>query len=127
MKRLRDTNIAANKFLESNDITPTFICQGGPGTDWLWRIHLEEQFDCIILAIGSNELGRCTVERLQDQLNDFAFYLLSNGFTRHIVVSGFWPCKSQGFSTQAWPFNSLRREHMYIGTKVSYFGTGQRS
>ena len=121
MRRMRDANIAANKFLESKDITPTFICQGGAGTDWLWRIHHEEQFDCIILAIGSNELGRCTVERLQDRLNDYAFYLLSNRFTRHVVVMGLWPRKSQGFSVRARLFNSLSRKQMYWHSGVLFW------
>ena len=51
MVRLREANIQANYFLESKDILPSFFCQGGAKSDWLWSVRLDQQYDCIIIAI----------------------------------------------------------------------------
>lgn len=110
---MRDANAEANKFLESKDIYPTFICQGGAKTDWLWSVTLEQRFDCVIIAIGSNELASVTVEKLQDKLNDYSYYLLSRGYTNHVVIMGLWPRKSTAFNIRARLFNFLSRTSMY--------------
>ena len=75
MVRLREAYIQANYFLESKDILPSFFCRGGAKSDWLWSEHLDQQYDCNLIAIGSNELACCTVEQLQDRLNDYSYHL----------------------------------------------------
>ena len=110
---MRDANAEANHFLESKDIYPTFVCQGGAKTDWLWSVTLEQRFDCVIIAIGSNELASVTVEKLQDKLNDYSYYLLSRGYTNHVVIMGLWPRKSTAFNIRARLFKFLSRTSMY--------------
>ena len=110
---MRDADMAANSFLASKNILATFICQGGATTQWLWNVELDRQFDCIVIAIGSNELSSCTIEQLQDRLNDFGRHLIHNGYTNNIIIMGLWPRKSPSFSVRAQLFNKLSRRRMY--------------
>ena len=126
MVRLREAYIQANYFLESKDILPSFFCRGGAKSDWLWSEHLDQQYDCNLIAIGSNELACCTVEQLQDRLNDYSYHLLCHGFTKHVVIMGLWPRKSEIFSLRARLFNKLSRHNMYWHSGILFWNWSRK-
>ena len=74
---MRDASDAANNSLGTKSVESTFYFKGGATTKFL--------------AIGSNELAMCTVEQLQDSLNQYASYLIQQQFTCNVIIMGCWP------------------------------------
>ena len=123
---MRDANDAANNFLGTKSIEATFFFKGGATTKWLWSVELCQQFDCIILAIGSNELAKCTIEQLQDSLNHYASYLIHQQFTCNVIIMGLWPRKSQSFSIRARLFNKIGKHQMYWTSGVLFWNWSRK-
>ena len=79
-------------FLESKDIYPTFICQGGAKTDWLWRITQQ------IYARAADKSKRISIDSDSDlakivELADESEVVAaaesggtSSSFTRHQII-----------------------------------------
>ena len=63
----------------------------------------------------------CTVEQLQDRLNDYSYHLLCHGFTQHMIIMGLWPRKSEIFSLRARLFNKLSRHNMYWHSGILFW------
>lgn len=113
-------------FIESKNMEVTFIHRGGARTDWLWTVSIETIYDIIILSIGSNDLKHVTIEKLQDQLNEYARFLISNGYAADVVVFGLWPRVCPRFTTRAKLFNKLSRESMRWSPHVLFWNWSTR-
>ena len=104
VRRLAEANQQTG-YLQKKMFTPTFIFKGGAWTNWLWTVQLNEQFDYIVLAIGSNELQSCSIENLLGKLDSYAHFLVANGYCKKAFVMGLWPRPNVGFCNKAWRFN----------------------
>lgn len=100
------------QFLQSKGYHPKFFHRGGAKCNWLWTIEFKEYFDIVIICIGSNQLGQCTIEQLQDDLNQYSSYLIENQLCTNVVIMGLWPRQGTQFSTRFMLFNRMSRRSM---------------